>query len=955
MRFERDLYRDSFGRTGSSVMLLAVLLLHLVLGIMLFGVGQRLGARSFLVAALAPALALAVLGARARDLVRGDAITGSFDWVPQLGLTIDLRLDAVGLVLALIVSGVGLLVCLYAVGYFSHPGPAIGRLAGLLTLFAGAMLGIAASDHLLTLFVFWELTSITSYLLIGNDDEQPQARAAALSAILITGMGGLVMLAGFVVIGHDAGTYRLSELLTAPPGGTAASVGVVLVLVGAFTKSAQFPFGGWLPGAMVAPTPISTYLHAATMVKAGVFLVARLAPVLGEVATWRPIVLTVASVTMITGAWRALRQHDLKLLLAYGTVSQLGFLMLLFGTGVYAVAQAGLVVLIAHAAFKAALFMVVGIVDHQTGTRDVRRISGMGRAWWPVLAVSVVAAASMAGVPPMVGFIGKEKALDALLHADFGGAAVVLGVVVVGSILTFAYSARFVLGVSGRLVDMSDADIEPLSGPPPAGAFLAPAALLGLATFAFGVVPWLIDELVRGATTTLYTDSTPKHVELWAGFNSALLFSTIIIAAGVGLLLVRGPVERLQRTAHRAIGWVPDANQAFTSTVSGVSQFGRRVTGYVQNGSLPAYLVVIIGVAVIAPIGPSLAGFDGFPALIGNWVHVPIVGVIMFAAVGAAITRRRIAAALMLGAVGFGMAAFYVVQGAPDLALTQFAIETLATVLFVLVLRFLPREFVDERAAIRLPIRLVVAGLTFVGIFVFALVASQARDDVTQASVSAEMIERSVPDGKGANVVNVILVDFRGFDTLGEITVLAVAALGLVALARAARRPGDGAGTERPSFARLPVVDASARLLYPSILVVAVYFLFAGHNQPGGGFVGGLTAAAAISLRYVAGGLAEVRRSVPVAPWTVLGVGLATSVATAITPLVLGGSVLEHSLWETDLPVLGTIKTTSALPFDIGVFLVVLGVILMAYEAFGEEAADDESAGERPVSGAVNV
>lgn len=926
-------------------MLLAVLLLHAVLGIVLLGVGQRLGARAFLAAAVAPIVTLVLFGWRAGDLVRGEPVTTSFDWVPQLGLTIDLRLDAVGLVLALIVSGVGLLVCIYAVGYFSNPGPAIGRLAGLLTLFAGAMLGIAASDHLLALFVFWELTSITSYLLIGNDDEQAQARAAALSAILITGMGGLVMLAGFVVIGQDAGTYRLSELLVAPPTGTAVGVGVVLVLVGAFTKSAQLPFGGWLPGAMVAPTPISTYLHAATMVKAGVFLVARLAPVLGDVSTWRPIVLTVASATMITGAWRALRQYDLKLLLAYGTVSQLGFLMLLFGTGKYAIAQAGLVVLIAHAAFKAALFMVVGIVDHQTGTRDVRQLSGLGRGWRPVIAISVVAAASMAGVPPLVGFIGKEKALDALLDADFGGAAVVVAVVVVGSALTFAYSARFVLGVSGRLVDVtaSDAALAPGTAPPPARLFVAPAALLGMASVAFGVVPWLIDALVRGATTTLYADSEPKHVELWAGFNSALLLSSIIIATGVGLVMVRVRVERLQRVAHGAVAWMPDANRVFTATVSGVSQFGRRVTGVVQNGSLPAYLVVIIGVAVVAPLGPALAGFDGFPTLIGNWVHVPIVAVVTVAAVGATVIRRRIAAALMLGAVGFGMAAFYVVQGAPDLALTQFAIETLATVLFVLVLRFLPRQFVDERAAIRLPIRLVVSGLTFVSVFVFALVAAQARDDVTQAPVSAEMIDRAVPDGKGSNVVNVILVDFRGFDTLGEITVLAVAALGLVALARAARRPGDGAGSERPSFARLPVVDASIRLLYPSILVAAVYFLFAGHNQPGGGFVGGLTAAAAISLRYVAGGLAAVRTSVPVAPWTVLGVGLSTSVATAIVPLVLGGSVLEHALWEVDVPVLGTIKTTSALPFDIGVFLVVVGVILMAYEAFGEEASDTDA------------
>ncbi len=274
-------------------MLLVVLLLHLVVGLGLIVVGDRLGARSFLVAAIAPLGTLVALTARAREITRGGVIESTFDWIPQLELTIDLRLDAMGLVLALIVSGVGVLVCVYAVGYFSHPKPGIGRLAGLMTLFAGAMIGIAASDHLLALFVFWELTSVTSYLLIGNDDENSAARAAALSAILITGLGGLVMLAGFVVIGQDAGTYRLSELLLAPPTGTAATVGVVLVLVGAFTKSAQFPFGGWLPGAMVAPTPISTYLHAATMVKAGVFLVARLAPILAGVTIWRPVVLTV--------------------------------------------------------------------------------------------------------------------------------------------------------------------------------------------------------------------------------------------------------------------------------------------------------------------------------------------------------------------------------------------------------------------------------------------------------------------------------------------------------------------------------------------------------------------------------------------------------------------------------------------------------------------------------------
>jgi multicomponent Na+:H+ antiporter subunit A len=924
-------------------MIPVVLLLHLVLGTGLVALGDRLGRRAFALAAIAPAVTVAALLSVAGGVVDGDPVDHRLEWVPQLRLAIDLRLDAMALVMALIVSGIGVLVCVYAVGYFSHPKPGIGRLAGLLVLFAGAMLGVSLSDHLLALFVFWELTSVTSYLLIGNDDENPRARSAALSAILITGLGGLVMLAGLVLVGQSAGTYRLSELVDAPPTGTTVTVGAVLVLIGAFTKSAQWPFGGWLPGAMVAPTPISTYLHAATMVKAGVFLVARLAPILAAVDTWRPVVLSVAAVTMIFGAWRALRQHDLKLLLAYGTVSQLGFLMLLFGTGEYAVAQAGVVLLLAHALFKAALFMVVGIVDHQVGTRDVRRLAGFGREWRPVLVISVVAAASMAGVPPVLGFIAKEKALDALLHASFTGATMVVAVVVVGSILTFAYSIRFVLGVFGRLVD--DPDPAPTStAPAPSWSFLAPAGLLAAASLVIGLAPAVIDELVRSATTTLYPAAKPKSVELWAGFNTALLLSGTIIAVGVALVVARRPIETGQRRAHRFIAWLPDSDRAFTATVAGVSRFGRRTTAVMQNGSLPAYLVVILGVVALAPLGPALAGFDVWPDTVGNWVHVPIGAVIVAGAIGAAVVRRRIAAALMLGAVGYAMAALYVIQGAPDLALTQFAIETLATVLFVLVLRFLPRQFVDERAAVRLPIRLVVSGLIGVTVFVFALVAAGARSDVEQASVSEAMIERSVPDGKGSNVVNVILVDFRGLDTMGEITVLAVAAIGLVSLARAARRPGDAAASVEPAFARLPLVDASARLLYPSILVLALYFLFAGHNQPGGGFVGGLTAGAAISLRYVTGGISAVRSSLRAKPWTVLGSGLALALATATVPIVLGNSVLEHALFEADLPLLGTVKTTSALPFDVGVFLVVVGLILMAYEAFGEDVTDEDVA-----------
>ena len=924
-------------------MILVVLTLHLVLGVSLIAAGDRVGTRGFAIAAAAPAFTLVWLTTRIAGVHDGAPVVQTIEWIPQLDLGLDLRLDMMSAVMVGLVSGVGLLVCVFAVGYFSHPTPGTGRLSGLLTLFAGAMLGVVLSDHLLALFLFWELTSITSYLLIGNDDRNPRARDAALSAVLITGAGGLAMLAGFVLIGQAAGTYRLSELVAAAPVGTAVSTGLVLVLVGAFTKSAQLPFAGWLPGAMVAPTPISAYLHAATMVKAGVYLVARLSPVLAETGSWRPIILVVSSATMIVGGWRALRQHDLKLLLAYGTVSQLGFMMLLFGMGRYDLAQAGIVVLIAHGAFKAALFMVVGIIDHQVHTRDVRRLHGFASTWWPVTLITVLAAASMAGFPPLLGFIAKEKGLDAALHGDFAGAAALVSVLVVGSILTVAYSGRFVLGVLGRL-GQPDHEVTSRTAAAPAASFVAPAALLAIGSLVAGLAPVLVDEAVRSATISLYRDAKPKHVVLWAGFNTALVLSGVIVVVGLGVVAARRVAERLQHTFGEAIAPIPDSDRSFWAIVTGISRFARRTTRVVQNGSLPVYLMVILGVAAVLPLIPAVGALDELPDSIGNWVHVPIAVVIVVAAIGATVVRRRIAAALMLGAVGFAMAGFYVVQGAPDLALTQFAIETLATVLFVLVLQFLPRRYVDARAAATRSVRLIVSGLVGVTVFVLALVAAGARSDVSQPPISDEMLERSVPDGKGSNVVNVILVDFRGLDTLGEITVLAVAALGAVTLARSARRPGDRVAEpseDHQSFARLPLVEVSSRLLYPSILALSVYFLFAGHNQPGGGFVGGLTAGAALSLRYIAGGVAAVRNAIRPAPWTVLGVGLATASITALVPLLAGQSVLEHASFERDLPILGTIKATSALPFDIGVYLVVVGLVLMAYEAFGDEADPD--------------
>ncbi len=792
-----------------------LLALHLVVGVAIVGAGDRLGRRAFAVAAIAPLATVVWAATQAGAVLDGDPVTASFAWVEQLGITIDLRLDAFALVMVALVSGIGVLICVYSLGYFSHDKPGLGRLAGVLTLFAGAMLGVVLSDQLIALFVFWELTSITSYLLIGNDDTNPRARAAALQAIFITGAGGLVMLAGLIIVGQAGGTYRISELLADPPSGGAVSAGLICILIGAFTKSAQTPFSSWLPAAMVAPTPVSAYLHSATMVKAGVYLVARLAPMFAMTGSWRFVVIVVGATTMAIGGLRALRQHDLKLLLAYGTVSQLGFMMLLFGVGEYHIAEAGVVLILAHGIFKAALFMVVGIVDHETGTRDIRELHGFASSagWRTVKVAAVLSAASMAGIPPLFGFIAKEKALDGYLeYGDFAGGTAALVVIVLASILTVAYSARFVLGVFGAFGDVSRPVVS-RSAHAPSALFVGPAVVLSAFTVLFGVAPVLVDPLIEGATIALYPGSEPKPVELFAGFNTALLLSMLILGCGVALTLLRGPVAQMQRRASSGLRAVPSTEQVFLGVLRSISVIARSVTATVQNGSLPIYLAVIMLTVTLVPTVAFASEIGALPQFVETPSHVALVGVMVAAALGACIVRHRIAAALMLGAVGYAMAGLYVVQGAPDLALTQFSIETLSTVLFVLVLRFLPRSWRHRAPSIAAPMRIAVAGAVGVAVFVFALSASNARSSVDEPSMSETMIENSLPKGKGSNVVNVILVDFRGWDTMGEITVLLVAAIGAVSLARPGRRRDE---PDAPVFEE--IVDAGNEPKMPEAL-----------------------------------------------------------------------------------------------------------------------------------------
>ncbi|HUH07490.1 MAG TPA: proton-conducting transporter membrane subunit, partial [Egibacteraceae bacterium] len=491
-------------------MLFALLALHAALALLAPAIARRLGRGVFLVCGLAPAATVAWALTAASSVIAGAPLAQTLRWAPSLGLQATLRLDAFALVMVALVSGIGTLIFAYSARYFS-PRPDLGRFTATLTAFAGAMLGLVLADNLLLLYVFWELTSITSYLLIGFEDTKGSARAAALQALLITAAGGLAMLGGFVLLGQSAGTYSLAAIVASPPAGGLIGVAVALILLGAFTKSAQAPFHMWLPAAMEAPTPVSAYLHSATMVKAGVYLIARLGPAMAvSAALWRPAVVIVGVATMLLGGYRALRQYDLKLLLAFGTISQLGLMVVLLGIGRPEATAAGVLLLLAHGAFKATLFMVTGVIDHQTGTRDVRRLSGLGRRTPVLFAVAAVAAASMAGLPPLLGFVAKESVYEALLHGGGGVINVVaLAGVALGSVLTFAYSVRFLHGAfADKRADARRDAIGP-EAPRARASFVAPAALLAVFTLVVGALPEPLSPLVGAAGRALDSRVSP--------------------------------------------------------------------------------------------------------------------------------------------------------------------------------------------------------------------------------------------------------------------------------------------------------------------------------------------------------------------------------------------------------------------------------------------------------------
>ncbi|WP_016823442.1 Na+/H+ antiporter subunit A [Streptomyces viridosporus] len=905
---------------------------------------RRLGRAVWPVAALVPLAVVVWAGTRAPRVLDGGEYVESLSWAPSLGLTVELRLDALALLMLWVVAGVGALVLLYCRYYVEHDA---GRLAATLLAFAGAMAGLVLADNLFVLYVFWELTTVASFLLIAERGEAAEQRRAARQALLVTTGGGLVMLLGFIMLGQAAGTYSVSGILADPPRGTTVSVAVVLVLIGAFAKSAQMPLHGWLPAAMVAPTPVSAYLHAAAMVKAGVYLVARLAPALADVPPWRPMVLVVGLVTMVLAAWRALRVTDLKMLLAYGTVSELGMLTALLGAGTRTAALAGTVMLLAHAAFKSALFLSVGIIDHATGTRDIRELSGLGRRMPVVCAVATVAVASMAGLPPLLGYLGKEAAVEAFLYGtELGGHLWLTAALLLGSLLTVAYGARFLQGAFG--------------GPPgdvaarahrPAPGFVAPVAVLSTATLVLGV--WYAG---TAALTTPYADAYPPgphgayELSLWHGLTAVFGLSMLSILLGVLLHLVWRDRWRPPR--------LPDVQRGFDRAMAAVDRLAVVLTGRTQVGSLPVYMTVLLVTVVTVPGAVLVAATPSLGSPQWWWSpSEPFLAVMVLAAAAAVVvTRHRLTGILLSGAAGYGVAVIFLIRGAPDLALTQFLVETMTLVVVVLVLRRMPARFEPGRARTGTRVvRVVASGAVGVLVACLALMTSSARET---PAISTEYVRRT-PETGALNIVNAIIVDFRALDTLGEIAVILVAAVGVASLVRvgrpgAVRETGDRVGgpfptahwdepvetwlpgaRERSGGERSVLLEVATRLLFPSILLLSLYLLFSGHYSPGGGFSGGLVAGQAFVLRYLVGGRADLGAAVRVRGSVIAGSGLMLAAFVGLLPLVFGGVPLESVVVTLHPPVLGTVKFATSTFFDIGVYLLVVGVVLRLLSAVG--------------------
>lgn len=747
---------------------------------------RALGRRAGVFLAMGPGLLFAYFARFLAPVAAGQALEESWKWVAGLGIRLAFRLDGLSLLFALLVTGIGAVVLVYGGGYLKGD-PRLPRFYSAMLFFMAAMLGVVLADDAIALFVFWELTSVSSYLLIGFDHEKAEARKAALQALFVTGGGGLALLAGLLLLGRVAGTLQLSALGTQAAAIQAHALylpALLLILLGAFTKSAQFPFHFWLPGAMAAPSPVSAYLHSATMVKAGIYLLARLNPALGGTDAWHYLVILAGTATLVIGAVLAYGQTDLKRLLAFTTVSALGVLTVLVGISTELSARAAMAFLLVHALYKAALFLGVGAIDHEAGTRDVRHLGGLARAM-PLTAFAVVASAlSMAGLPPLFGFVAKELFYEAKLEAPQAGQLLVIASFA-GSALVAAAAAL----VAWRPFFSKGRETPKHAHEAPPALWLGPVLLASLSV-ALGLLPDVLAvPLVQPAASAMRGEHTEVVLSPWAGMSPAFVQSLLVLAIGVGLYAVHDWALRRLEPLRRLAAWGP--GRAYQALMAGIVAVAKTQTRVLQNGVLGSYLLVTIGTTVALGAYALVTRVGTFPLVLDpvRPGEVAIALAMMAGAVAVVRARSILFAVAALGVVGYGVAIVFLLFGGPDLALTQFAIETLSVLLFVLVLRRLPRLRKLSPPGERVRDGVVaVAGGVFVTVLILAATAAPhpmpLRDYFGAASLAF---------ANGRNVVNVILVDFRGFDTLGEITVLAVAALGVMALLRLrAGRSGKG-------------------------------------------------------------------------------------------------------------------------------------------------------------------
>jgi multicomponent K+:H+ antiporter subunit A len=947
--------------------LLVILALPFAGGLLTATLPARARNRAAALSGLVALLGLAGVALRFPQVAAGGVLVEEVAWMPELGVDLVLRLDGFAWMFCVLVLGIGALVVLYARYYLSASDP-VPRFFTLLLAFMGSMLGVVLAGNLLQLVFFWELTSLLSFLLIGYWYQRKDAQRGARMAFTVTAAGGLALLAGVLVLGHVAGSYELEAVLAAGERVRAHAlypVALGLVVLGAFTKSAQVPFQFWLPRAMAAPTPVSAYLHSATMVKLGVFLLARLWPVLAGTPAWFWVVGGAGLATLLVGAVLATRQTDLKGLLAYSTVSHLGLITLLLGLNSPLAAVAGVFHVMNHATFKASLFMAAGIVDHETGTRDLRRLSGLGRAMPITATLAIVASAAMAGVPLLNGFLSKEMFFAETVYLDANplvewGLPIAATLAGIGSV---AYSLRFTIEV---FFGQAARELPRVPHEPPRW-MRAPVELLVAACVVVGVAPARsIGAFLEAAARPVVGGALPSYdLAVWHGFNLPFAMSLVALAGGVAAYVVlrrREASARLPRPRPRL-----DGGLLFQAAAARLTLGGRWAQRNLLRAGLRFQLLAVVVVTLLLAL---LALRDGVGP--GSRPVIPLAPTFALlwlvgggAAIGAAwIARRQRLGAVMLASVaGVAVTVTFVWFSAPDLALTQLTVEAVTTMLILLGLRWLPRRDpavraapVPRSAALRRARDLLVAVSAGGGLATLAYAAATRN---LPEGPSAFFLERALPDGGGRNVVNVILVDFRGFDTFGEGVVLSIVALTVYALLRRFRPAKEVMAlppqqrvvppdletdlvnprrVRDPAVGYLTVPAVLARLLLPMMLVVAVFLLLRGHDAPGGGFVAGLVTSVALLVQYMVSGAEWVEERVRLAPRVLIGAGLLLAIATGAGAFAAGRPFLTSRTWHLTVPVLGEVHVPSATLFDLGVFSIVVGSTLFILLALAHQS-----------------